>query len=137
MANNLLKKKTSEAHKKADKVEFRKPNQAYYNMNQISNPNAMADHGMDFSTNSEDDSQESPLQEKRRARDVKEKELSGMLVSGSDVLKTLKGQVVERETEISDLQAKYKSQSAEIVELEEKLSKQNKANAETNLRYFE
>ena len=108
-------------------------------MNQISNPNAMADHGMDFSTNSADDSesQESPLQEKRRARDVKEKELSGMLVSGSDVLKTLKGQVVERETEISDLQAKYKSQSAEIVELEEKLSKQNKANAETNLRYFE
>lgn len=105
-------------------------------MNQISTPNAILEQAMDFSTNSED-SPQSPLQEKRRARDLKEKELSGMLDSESGLLKTLKGQVAERETEISDLQAKYKSQSAEIVDLEEQLSKQNKANAETNLRYFE
>ena len=101
-------------------------------MNQISAPNA----GMDLSTNS-DGTPHSPLQEKRHARDVKEKELGGMLATESTVLKTLKGQVAERETEITDLHSKYKAQCTEVMELEEKLSKQNKANAETNLRYFE
>jgi len=104
-------------------------------MNQVPPPNLVAE--LAFSAGGGSDPASSPLQEKRQARDVKERELGAQLASEGSLLKTLKTQVSQREDEISDLHQKYKQQSAAVLELEEKLSQQNKANAETNMRYFE